>query len=74
MLHILHTPMREYSRRQEQTRWCFKCRKRTQHDLVIHVPVDELSYYGPSASLECPSCHEDNSCFPGTWREWEEVT
>jgi hypothetical protein len=66
-LHINWGPgYRERSREPWQTRWCFKCRKRLPHDVVIMEPV-EPSYYGPHAKVECAGCGEDHVHFPGTW-------
>lgn len=68
-LHILRVPMIETSRKSERVRWCFKCRKRLPHELVVKVPVDRESYYGPHATIECAGCHDDNADFPGTFRD-----
>lgn len=68
-LHICYTPMTEHSRKPEKERWCFQCRKRLMHDLVVTVPTDERSYYGPSVFIECHGCGEDNADFPGTLRD-----
>lgn len=68
-LHILRTPMREVSRKPEQERFAFCCRKRGVFELVVTVPVDEMSYYGPSAHIECPFCLRDCADFPGTYRD-----
>ncbi len=67
--HILRTPMIEHSRTRGEPRWCFGCRKRLAGDLVVSVPVDEWSYYGPSLSYRCDGCGEDRRLFPG-W-VWE---
>lgn len=87
-LHILRTPMQEVRRDPDgDQRWCFRCRKRTQFEYVVSVPVVEPpkpgeedtyefptgAYYGPSREIVCATCHTvDGDCFPGTYREWED--
>lgn len=71
-IHVLRVPMRVYSEKPDGERWCFECRKRVPFVFRVSVPVDEMSYYGPSASVRCvPRGHLDGDCFPGTFREWE---
>lgn len=67
--HLLVVPEREYSRREDGERWCFRCRSRCPFVLRVLTPVDEMSYYGPRAQVECDRGHVDGDCFPGTWRE-----
>lgn len=71
-IHVHHTPLREHSRRDFGDRWCFQCRKRLPHELVVLVPTDPYSYYGPSRTIECSGCGEDHTAFPGTAWEWVE--
>lgn len=73
-VHICWTePLEEVLRKQDgEERWCFRCRARRQFEYVVMSPI-EMSYYGPSASVECATCHtEDGDCFPGTSRECED--
>ena len=65
--------MVEASRKDVGPMWCFKCRARLRHDFIVSMPEEEWSYYGPSAHYECERCHDDHSCFPGTWRTYEET-
>jgi hypothetical protein len=51
--------------------WCFKCRQRFLHTLMMFDP-GPMSYYGPSFWWECPKCHEENVLFPGTSWVYEE--
>lgn len=52
-------------------RWCFRERKRTQHELVVTTSAGP-SYYDPNPSIRCSSCHaNDADLFPGYAREWE---
>lgn len=44
--------------------WCFGCRKRQLHTLMVFEPGPE-SYYGPTFWHECPTCHADHTSFPG---------
>jgi hypothetical protein len=66
--------MEETHRRPDGERWCFVCRKRTAFDYVVMMPVidrENPSYYGPTSSIECATCHTDDSdLFPGREREW----
>jgi hypothetical protein len=71
VLCILPGPRHEYSRTPDSrpTRWCFKCRKRLAHEVVVlGDPPEVMSYYEPIAMIECPQCHEEHVLFPG--REW----
>lgn len=69
---ICGTRMREHYRRSEGVKWCFRCRKRCDMQLVVAVP-DGLSYYGPTVHIECAGCgSHDGDLFPGWTREWEE--
>ena len=68
--HILVVPEREVSRKPDGVRWCFFCRLRVEFLLFVFTPVDEMSYYGPRAQVECHRGHVDGDCFPGTEREW----
>ena len=69
---ICGTRMKEHSRRSEGVRWCFRCRRRVEFERVVMVP-DGLSYYGPSAFVECTNCKSaDGDLFPGWSREWED--
>lgn len=63
-LHILWGPQNREATGKYETRWCFKCRKRTRHQW--HVSYDEEpSYYEPVGSLLCPECGEEHIYFPG---------
>ena len=68
-LHIHRVAEHEVWRRDEEVRWCFKCRKRLLHELVCYAPDDPMSYYGPRAVIECVGCHRDNAGFPGVYRD-----
>lgn len=68
-LHVVRTSVRSETDAGE--RWCFDCRKRRQFTKRVHVPVDELSYYGPHITMACEKGHEDGDLFPGRVREWE---
>lgn len=50
--------------KEPKPRWCFKCRGRHIHEVVVRVEK-EPGYYGPSARLECPFCHEDHTRMDG---------
>lgn len=51
-------------------RWCFQCRKRREFRFKVTTPVDPMSYYGPSPSIECGTCGLVNGdLFPGRERE-----
>ena len=47
--------------------WCFQCRTRLLHTLMVWRPTGE-SYYGPHTWWKCPQCGEEHVLFPG--REW----
>lgn len=68
-LHILRVETREISRRTAGEKWCFSCRRRLPHDIVVEAPVDPMSYYGPNWRYECSRCRGDHVDFPGTWTE-----
>ena len=55
----------EFKRETDEVRWCFKCRSRLQHDMVL-AGEPGISYYSPQWSRECSGCKEDHSVFPGT--------
>jgi hypothetical protein len=60
--------MVEHKRVAWEHRWCFKCRKRQDHDAVLYVqdPTTEPSYMGdPRWSVQCHGCGEDHVHFPG---------
>lgn len=44
--------------------WCFECRKRLLHTLMMRDPGPE-SYYGPVFWWACERCHQDRTTFPG---------
>jgi len=72
-VHILRTPMKEYSRIPLGERYCFKCRKRRNFTDVIMVPTDPMSYYGPTSKTVCDVCGmQDADLFPGWSRTDEE--
>jgi hypothetical protein len=75
MIHVLHTPMEEVTREPNgEPRYCFRCRKVQPFAYVVSRPIDRMSYYGPSARIECAACHlVDGDMFPGRWREWGEA-
>lgn len=64
--------MKEIRRDELGERWCFTCRKRRPFVFLVTASV-EPSYYGPSVGVECDRGHYDGDCFPGRYREWEEV-
>lgn len=71
-IHIFYGPPMVEHRREPwgDPRWCFKCRKRLQHDavLLIQDPDSEPSYVGdPRWKVECHGCGQDHVHFPGTW-------
>jgi hypothetical protein len=69
---ICGTRMKEYSRRSEGVHWCFRCRRRVEFEWVVMAP-DGLSYYGPTAHMECTNCKSANGdLFPGWTRESED--
>ena len=55
-------------------KWCFRCCKRARHlwvrlsEILQYDEAGELinGYYEPIVKLECPTCGEDNTAFPGT--------
>jgi len=53
--------------RQKKRFWCFKCRRRQLHTLMIFEPT-QPSWYGPHTWWECPRCLGEYVLFPG--REW----
>lgn len=72
-VHILRTPMQEYSRTPMGEKWCFHCRKRHDFSLVVLVPADPMSYYSPIAHMECEACKgRDTDLFPGWERVYDE--
>lgn len=72
-LHILRVPTRVYSQQASgEPRWCFVCRKVVPFTLTITVPVDPMSYYGPTPTVACEHGHGDGDLFPGRFREWDE--
>lgn len=72
VVQILHGPaMEEVRRESEGVKWCFHCRKRREFFYIVTAPVG-LSYYGPSAEIQCGHCKTWNGdLFPGWTREWE---
>lgn len=70
-VHILRVPTVEHSRKRGESRWCFGCRKRLAGDLVVLMPADPMSYYGPHVAYRCDGCGEDRRLFTGF--EWEPV-
>jgi hypothetical protein len=72
-VHVLRTPMTEYSRTPMGERWCFRCRKRRNFSWVVLVPTDSPSYYSPTAHMVCETCREkDTDLFPGWERTFDE--
>jgi short subunit dehydrogenase-like uncharacterized protein len=71
-LHVLRVPTREIGRKPADERWCFNCRKRLEHAIVVTAPVDPMSYYGPNWVYECARCKGDYVDFPGCFsgRGW----
>lgn len=55
------------AQRRRKRWWCFTCRKRCLHTLMMSDP-GPMSYYGPTCWWQCPQCHEEHVLFPG--REW----
>lgn len=73
LIHVLRVPTHVHTQRPNgETRWCFRCRKRSPFTLTVHVPDDPTSYYGPHCTVECERGHVDGDCFPGTFRESDE--
>lgn len=56
----VRTPLGEF-----ETRWCFKCRKRTEHEWIKWSESRADSPYELNFSLTCPSCNEEHINFPG---------
>lgn len=56
---------RVYGKRRRKF-WCFRCRKRVLHTLMVHEPT-QPSYYGPNFWYQCPTCKGDYTRFPGFW-------
>lgn len=72
-IHIHHVPLRFHSMQDDgEPRWCFVCRKRVQFTRTVQVPVDPMSYYGPSVTVHCDMGHTDGDLFPGRIREWSQ--
>jgi hypothetical protein len=69
VIHVLRVPTRVVSERDLGARWCFHCRKRLKFILRVHVPTDEMSYYGAHSSVSCERGHLNGDCFPGRIRE-----
>lgn len=59
----------EWKREPETVRWCFGCRARGLHEWVLY---GGQAYYDPHWSLECPTCHQDRTLFPGMSRARDE--
>jgi hypothetical protein len=57
-------PNVELARRPDRIRWCFACRQRTAHDIVVFGDA-EPSYYDPIAIRQCSRCGRDSTAFPG---------
>ncbi|MGI8404449.1 MAG: hypothetical protein ACR2OE_06745, partial [Thermomicrobiales bacterium] len=61
-LHILHTPMHEVQRRPDgEPRWCFACRSRQPFERVVTAPDDLMSSYGPTTSIRCGHCGQEDT-------------
>lgn len=65
LIHVHQVPTVEFSRSRHPERWCFGCRKRLAGELVVHVPSDPYSYYGPHSEYRCDGCGKDRRLFPG---------
>jgi hypothetical protein len=63
-LHVTWGPDTRKATGEHETHWCFKCRKRTEHEWFVAYD-SQPSYYDPIASLICPSCGESHTYFPG---------
>lgn len=63
-LHVLRGPDTTEATGKRETRWCFKCRKRTEHEWFVSYD-SQPSCYDPVASLRCPECRESHIYFPG---------
>ena len=70
--HVLRVPTHEIRREPAGEKWCFHCRERLPHEIVVHAP-ENPSYYGPHWTYACSGCDLDRVDFPGTWTErgWE---
>lgn len=68
-VHIHWTGPTEVIRREpDGTRWCFRCRARTEFEYTLTADV-EPSYYDPTPAISCVSAHHVNGdLFPGRER------
>ena len=55
------------AKRRRKRWWCFTCRKRLLHTLMVFIPTPP-SWYAPHSWWECPRCHKEDVLFPG--HEW----
>ena len=49
-------------RKRNRWKWCFKCRKRMPHMLMMYYD-SKPSYYEPTVAWECGSCRGDHTEF-----------
>jgi hypothetical protein len=54
----------EFSRKPIGIKWCFGCRKHTEHFWVVEGDP-EPNYYGPNWGRKCSLCNQDRTLFPG---------
>ena len=70
LLCILAGPRKIIDSRPDGDRWCFHCRKRLAHTLVM-LDYDEDSphrgWYDPVVVRRCAGCGEDHTEFPQAW-------
>lgn len=63
-IHILRGPDVVEGTGQFEAKWCFNCRKRTEHEWTVAYD-SQPSYYDPVAYWVCPRCHRSDTHFPG---------
>jgi len=61
-IHICPGPSKVLARKPGGDHWCFGCRQRLPHTLVIYGD-EEPSYYEPVGVLECSTCGRDRTEF-----------
>ena len=60
---IIPGPTKVLAERPDGERWCFLCRKRLPHKVVV-LCDEEPSYYDPIAVRRCSQCGRDATAFP----------
>lgn len=72
-IHVCRSTLTEKFIGLTRKKWCFKCRAYNVHKkiLLIDEPVFKDGkivsggLYEPVLTLRCPTCHQDNTSFPG---------